>query len=130
MASEPGREPRSSPTLPDPLSARIALVVFMGCATFCLICAGFGLLGLVSSLVSGRFPRGLADQLILALGGGFFFAFLLGFVRDVYALAKRDRRAWRLAAGRCPRCGYDIRNLPDRRCPECGETWSAEETEE
>ena len=24
---------------------------------------------------------------------------------------------------RCPRCDYDLRYLPERRCPECGETW-------
>ena len=24
---------------------------------------------------------------------------------------------------RCPWCRYDIHGLPERRCPECGETW-------
>ena len=24
---------------------------------------------------------------------------------------------------RCPWCRYDIRGLPEQRCPECGETW-------
>ena len=33
----------------------------------------------------------------------------------------------RLARGRCPRCGYDIRHLPQRCCPECGTTWSVDE---
>lgn len=28
-----------------------------------------------------------------------------------------------LLAGRCPRCGYDIRGLPQPRCPECGAVW-------
>lgn len=35
---------------------------------------------------------------------------------------------WRLSRGLCPQCGYDIRALPQQRCPECGTTWSAEET--
>jgi hypothetical protein len=41
-----------------------------------------------------------------------------------------DSRHWRhhrLMRGLCPLCGYDIRCLPGRRCPECGMTWSAEE---
>jgi hypothetical protein len=41
-----------------------------------------------------------------------------------------DPRRWagdRLAHGLCPHCGYDIRGLPESRCPECGMTWSAEE---
>lgn len=37
-----------------------------------------------------------------------------------------DDRAWLLAFlhdrnAPCPRCGYNIRNLEDPRCPECGE---------
>lgn len=26
----------------------------------------------------------------------------------------------------CPNCGYDIRLLPEKRCPECGETWESQ----
>ncbi len=32
-------------------------------------------------------------------------------------------RANHLQNNRCPRCLYDIRNLPEPRCPECGETF-------
>lgn len=34
-----------------------------------------------------------------------------------------DRGSRRLADGICPRCRYNIRNLPEPRCPECGTTW-------
>lgn len=40
---------------------------------------------------------------------------------------ERRRRRKRLAAGRCPGCGYAIAGLPQHRCPECNETWSASE---
>jgi len=32
-----------------------------------------------------------------------------------------------LRRGLCPECGYVIHHLPLPRCPECGETWSANE---
>lgn len=37
------------------------------------------------------------------------------------------RRKKALAAGQCPACGYDIRGLPDRRCPECAHRWTEAE---
>ena len=44
-------------------------------------------------------------------------------------LTRHQRRLAKLRRGRCPNCGYDVRGLPQRRCPECGETWSADEAE-
>ncbi len=35
--------------------------------------------------------------------------------------SRRERRSRALRKGVCPRCGYDVRGLPRRRCPECGE---------
>lgn len=40
---------------------------------------------------------------------------------------ERRRRKRRLDAGQCPECGYCILSLPQRRCPECGATWTEEE---
>jgi hypothetical protein len=33
---------------------------------------------------------------------------------------KDQRRTIRRSTGFCEDCGYDLRNLPDHRCPECG----------
>lgn len=117
MAAGPEPEPRSSAGVPNPIGARVAAVVCLALAVFALLLAVTGV------LVLGAFRRDLADGLILTLGGGFFAVFFLILAREFRAMAKRDRRARRLAAVRCPRCGYDIRNLPEPRCPECGETW-------
>ncbi len=48
------------------------------------------------------------------------FLWLVGW--QVMVVAEGCRRK-RLANGTCPRCRYDIRALPEPRCPECGETW-------
>ncbi|MBL1217259.1 MAG: hypothetical protein D8M59_07150 [Planctomycetes bacterium] len=36
-------------------------------------------------------------------------------------------RIYRLRRGICPSCSYDIRGLPDTRCPECGTEWTQAE---
>lgn len=48
------------------------------------------------------------------------FLWLLGWQINVTWVGRRGKR---LAAGICPRCRYNISNLPEPRCPECGETW-------
>ncbi len=63
-------------------------------------------------------------EFVLALFGTFTFGF--GPVWEAVAdrLLKRHRwRARHLRSGRYPWCRYDIRGLPEPRCPECGETW-------
>jgi hypothetical protein len=40
---------------------------------------------------------------------------------------ERRRRQRALAKHRCPACGYSIIGLPERRCPECNETWGRHE---
>jgi hypothetical protein len=128
MAAEPERGPSSSSSLPAPVGARIGALIFLVLVFIAFLTALSGLIGLVWSIAVGEFPNAI-DYLVLALGGTFFSVVFLMIVREFRATAKRYQRARRLAAGRCPRCGYDIRNLPEPRCPECGETWSADEVE-
>lgn len=40
---------------------------------------------------------------------------------DTVEFERRRTRAWRIRAGQCPLCGYDIRANPNR-CSECGTT--------
>lgn len=48
------------------------------------------------------------------------FLWLIGWQVAVLTEARRFKR---LENGTCPRCRYDIRNLTEPRCPECGERW-------
>lgn len=46
-----------------------------------------------------------------------------------YAESIASPNRWReihFKNNQCPRCLYDIRNLPEPRCPECGDTFDAE----
>ncbi|HVZ93268.1 MAG TPA: hypothetical protein VG797_02045 [Phycisphaerales bacterium] len=54
---------------------------------------------------------------------------VVGFIGSLAWLPRLGelRRIGRLQAERCPRCRYDIRQLPTRCCPECGEKWSEDE---
>ncbi len=62
---------------------------------------------------------GLAWDALVAL---LFLAFLW-LVGWQVMVVREGRRRKLLEHERCPRCLYDIRNLPEARCPECGETW-------
>jgi len=64
------------------------------------------------------------------LGGLIVFGTLILHICVVMSIATlhhasllKSRKFWfdkQLGEGRCPRCLYDIRNLPLPRCPECG----------
>ena len=41
-------------------------------------------------------------------------------IRPIFVLRRRKRIARRIAAGRCAKCGYDLRSC-ETTCPECGE---------
>lgn len=41
-------------------------------------------------------------------------------VRDFVRGAAEWRRRWRIESGRCPCCGFDLRGVEGKTCPECG----------
>jgi hypothetical protein len=127
MAAESQRDRRSSPSVPNPREAWVAALIFLAFAVPALLVGLVGIVGFIMSILDGTLGRDFDGVLGLFIFGGLFSAFLLYGAWQFLAMAKRDRRAWRLAAGRCPRCGYDIHHLPEPRCPECGETWSDDE---
>lgn len=66
---------------------------------------------------SARAPRWAA----IALLGALPFIWLASNVPAVFKLPRRLRERRRARAGRCMRCGYDLRGCPSGRCPECGD---------
>jgi hypothetical protein len=63
-------------------------------------------------------PRTLKFTAKLLLGGSPGWG---GIIITMLAIRREERKAMAagLAAGLCPRCGYDLRATPER-CPECG----------
>ncbi len=101
-----------------PLAIPLVLLLVLTAGAFAaavvaLIASPFGM---------NEVPGAPLIELVLAL----LITFACGSVCDAAADRLLDRHRWRarhLRSGRCPWCRYDIRGLPDPRCPECGETW-------
>lgn len=82
----------------------------------------------MSAIVVGEAPNNLSPPRSLPIRPIFpgflidsvFFGAIWAVI--VFGLAVA-RRATRRKRGRCPSCGYDIRGLPEPRCPECGMSW-------
>jgi hypothetical protein len=91
-----------------------AVMMIVACAFFALPLGGAG--------------ADVAVGLGLGLISHIMFLIAARSMRQADLLFDADRWARnQLARGLCPQCGYDLRGLPHRRCPECGTTWSAEE---
>ena len=72
----------------------------------------------VAAYVALRLALGLPAAAGAAWAGGIVIATLLGLLGQSRLHLDRLRR--RHEAGRCVRCGYDLRGNPATHCPECG----------
>ena len=66
---------------------------------------------------SGRFPNG---RLVLPLWIPMLFLAAVSFCPAGFRRIQNHRRA---KLGLCIACGYNLRGLPEPRCPECGESF-------
>jgi len=48
------------------------------------------------------------------------FALLLWIIHAWQMRKRAEQRRRRIAYGRCPDCGFDLKGTISRRCPECG----------
>ncbi len=94
-----------------PGSHRLVLGLVLGVMTFASIGAGFaaGLAGAVTWII-----------VAVMLAHGAAVAGLQLTYRSEHLTSLELWRAKHLRNQQCPHCLYDIRNLPEARCPECG----------
>jgi hypothetical protein len=111
----------------------VPLAILLCAAMTILFLVGAGLaagtLGFILMIGTDRTAAGAGD-VMAALGLLVLLLTTLGLaIGCTMALDSLfDPRRWcdhNLQRGRCPRCKYDIRNLPDQRCPECGFVWGS-----
>jgi hypothetical protein len=83
-----------------------------------------GVTALLSAPVAVLAIMILGQAEVWLVHAGMVHAMLAATILLMYAVKRIDSPAWwvrrRLGRGACPRCLYDIRNLPSMRCPECG----------
>ena len=104
-----------------PLAIPLVVLLALTAGAFAL-----GLAALIASPFVMNEVSGLLSisELVLALLVTSTFAFVQVWQAVADPFLNRYRwRARHFRSGRCPWCRYDIRGLPERRCPECGETW-------
>ena len=110
-----------------PLAA--ALVIVTGLLCFATAVCLVSLCIMAVAAVLGKIGRpGIEDPLmqVIPLMLGVLLSIALSFLCVTGANWLGNPTHWRsryVHSHRCPWCRYDIRGLPQQRCPECGETW-------
>ena len=89
------------------LDLRACAFAFAG---FCVLGAWFGMAGGDDRITGGLFIAALATVVLGAMWNGYLFA----------AGTKERRERRREVEGKCPTCGYDLRENQSGICPECG----------
>ena len=90
----------------------------------CALTVGVGILFAVGMSTLGRFANRATSNLgefVTMVAGACVVGAIVGLllVNFTYRRARKQLRSELRAAGRCVRCGYDLRGSPDL-CPECG----------
>ena len=77
------------------------------------------------------YPGNVLDFIVSVIVGLSFIAglplltvlLLIGLLKMIASIERPDPRIVALRNHTCPTCRYDLRGLPECRCPECGDTW-------
>ncbi len=106
-----------------------ALVIVTGLLCFATAACLVSLCIMAVAAVIGEMGwPGIEDPLmrVIPLMLGVLLSIALSFLCLTGADWLGNPARWRsrcVRSHRCPSCRYDIRGLPEQRCPECGETW-------
>lgn len=101
-----------------PLAIPLVVLLALAAGAFALAVAAL----IASPFGMNELPGAPFSELAMAL----LVTFACGSVCEATVGWLLNRHRWRarhLRSGCCPWCRYDIRGLPEPRCPECGETW-------
>jgi len=103
-----------------PILACVFIGVFIG-DYLLRVLFGLAQAGLFLDVYGNFFSRDLSFgdvNAVYATWTTWLVVYAVSFTIVTHLLRRRFVRRW--PAGYCATCGYDLRGLPERRCPECG----------
>ncbi len=110
-----------------PLAAALVIVTGLLCFATAACLVSLCIIAVAGVIGEMGWPW-IADPLmrVIPLTLGVLLSIALSFLCVTGANWLGNPAHWRsryVHSHRCPCCRYDIRGLPQQRCPECGETW-------